>query len=555
MRGIAMALIDELERAGVARRGPGGIRVADNSGISPSVKKHWGDVGKRMYSDMEKAFVDPKTGKLAAAPPIETPAQTASSAPPGAARMRAAPEGSVPTTTPPRPPGEVPGPKALIIHHTGGRGDHKGVIRTLNERGLGVQYIIDREGNLHTTGMPSRHMRPGQGKGAGLNNSNTVGVEIIGRDDTDILPVQVEAAKKLREQLGLKPEQVYGHGEVNTHKQATEGSTVVKAIRGEGGASPTATAYAPVNQPAAKAPAQKAIDQATSGRASATRGVDIPDRPGSSPKAPQQNAPASPAARPEPQQMDWFKRNAYLQKDRDTGTYLNPELARQAGATDLPPLAKAMSDAVKTTPPSVARGGAEVSPAARPRPVPAQAPGGPGIPAGLGDYLVKPGGQGWGDPPAPTVRDTFTRPASETTFTVAEKTGMPGAMSSGPPLYPPLSSPGDLSPTPMAGDKSRGLSIGLPNSGLINAPPQQTPTPFAAPPAQAASPVASFTPQPVNIPPPPWAQNWTGAGGGFGGGWGTGGFGMPWLQPFDTAGGWGGLGGMGGIGGVGFGGM
>jgi hypothetical protein len=136
---------------------------------------------------------------------------------------------------PPRPPGNIPPPNsrtALIIHHSGGRGDHHGVINTLNQRGLGAQYIIDRNGNIHETGLPSRHMRTGQGVGKGLGNHNTYGVEIIGKDDNDILPVQIEAAKKLREQLNIDPKQVFGHGEVNTHKQRTEGQRVVQAIRG-----------------------------------------------------------------------------------------------------------------------------------------------------------------------------------------------------------------------------------------------------------------------------------------------------------------------------------
>ena len=141
---------------------------------------------------------------------------------------------------PPRPPGNIPvasggNRTALIIHHSGGRGDHHGVINTLNQRGLGAQYIIDRNGNIHETGLPSRHMRPGQGVGKGLDNSNTYGVEIIGKDDNDILPIQIEAAKKLREQLGIDPKRVFGHGEVNTHKQATEGQQVVRAIRGMSG--------------------------------------------------------------------------------------------------------------------------------------------------------------------------------------------------------------------------------------------------------------------------------------------------------------------------------
>lgn len=131
--------------------------------------------------------------------------------------------------------GELGDRKGFIIHHTGGRGDVGGVINTLNQRGLSVQYVIDREGQIHQlmpSGSRASHMRKGQGVGAGLSNKNTEGVEIIAKDDSDVLPVQVEAAKRLAQQLGYAPNQVYGHGEVNPHKQKTEGATVVSAIRG-----------------------------------------------------------------------------------------------------------------------------------------------------------------------------------------------------------------------------------------------------------------------------------------------------------------------------------
>ena len=131
--------------------------------------------------------------------------------------------------------GELGDRKGFIIHHTGDRGDVGGVINTLNQRGLSVQYVIDREGQIHQlmpSGSRASHMKKGQGVGAGLSNSNTEGVEIIAKDDSDVLPVQVEAAKRLAQQLGYAPNQIYGHGEVNPHKQKTEGATVVSAIRG-----------------------------------------------------------------------------------------------------------------------------------------------------------------------------------------------------------------------------------------------------------------------------------------------------------------------------------
>lgn len=132
--------------------------------------------------------------------------------------------------------------KGYIIHHTGGGGTVDGVINTLKQRGLGAQYVIDREGTVHQLmpdGAVGRQMMNGWGKGAGLSNRNTIGVEVIARDDKDVLPVQVAAAQQLGASLGQKygfdpAKSTFGHGEVNPgHKEADEGATITAAIRGQ----------------------------------------------------------------------------------------------------------------------------------------------------------------------------------------------------------------------------------------------------------------------------------------------------------------------------------
>jgi hypothetical protein len=168
--------------------------------------------------------------------------------PVGVTRLGAA-ESAAPTTTPQTiAPGAMNAatgqpPEAFIMHHTGGRGTPADVQNVLRQRGLGVEYIMDREGNIIRAGnpgaaniMPEAKYRSspilGQGK-TFLNNSNIVGMEVIGRDDKDITPAQVEAAKRfIREKYPNTP--VYGHGEVNPgHKEADEGMTIVNAIRRE----------------------------------------------------------------------------------------------------------------------------------------------------------------------------------------------------------------------------------------------------------------------------------------------------------------------------------
>jgi murein DD-endopeptidase MepM/ murein hydrolase activator NlpD len=130
--------------------------------------------------------------------------------------------------------------KGFVMHHTGKiNGGAEGVKKVLQQRNLATQFVIDREGNVTRMlqdGTRGAHMKGDSdqtelNKKLGLNNSNTEGVEIIADDDADILPVQAAAAARLAAQQGYKAEQIYGHGELNSHKQATEGSTAAKRAR------------------------------------------------------------------------------------------------------------------------------------------------------------------------------------------------------------------------------------------------------------------------------------------------------------------------------------
>lgn len=122
----------------------------------------------------------------------------------------------------------------IIFHHTAGGGKPADIVNVLNQRGLGVQYVMDRDGSVYMTlpdGSRGAHMRPSQV--AALDNSNTIGVEMIARDNDDVTPAQVAASRQL---FGMLRErfpkiQPYGHGEVNAHKQTTEGMAAVQSIR------------------------------------------------------------------------------------------------------------------------------------------------------------------------------------------------------------------------------------------------------------------------------------------------------------------------------------
>jgi hypothetical protein len=137
--------------------------------------------------------------------------------------------------------GHMDNVQGMVVHHTGGGKTVEDVIRTFKERGVAANFVIDREGQVHQIlpdGAEGRHIMKGWGAvGEGKSNANMEGVEIIAKDDKDVLPVQRDAAMRLiqarADKWGYDPARgVFGHGEVNPgHRQETEGMTVVNAMR------------------------------------------------------------------------------------------------------------------------------------------------------------------------------------------------------------------------------------------------------------------------------------------------------------------------------------
>ena len=124
--------------------------------------------------------------------------------------------------------------KYFVIHHTAGRGKADDVINILNDRNLGVQWVIDRDGKVFRTfpegltawhaGTDAKDRKPGAPRD--LENSTAQGVEVIAKDDSDVLPSQVLAAFKLLKWLEFKEDDVWGHGEITFNKESTEGATI-----------------------------------------------------------------------------------------------------------------------------------------------------------------------------------------------------------------------------------------------------------------------------------------------------------------------------------------
>jgi hypothetical protein len=117
--------------------------------------------------------------------------------------------------------------KYFILHHTAGRGTPQGVVDILNNRRLGVQWVIDRDGGIYQTlpkGSFGQHVAPNKGSApSDMSNRTSQGVEIIGSNDKDILIKQCKSALMIIKDLGYSLSNVYGHGEVQSNKMATEG--------------------------------------------------------------------------------------------------------------------------------------------------------------------------------------------------------------------------------------------------------------------------------------------------------------------------------------------
>jgi hypothetical protein len=144
-----------------------------------------------------------------------------------------------------------PAPQGFVFHHSGGT-TLQGLRATLQDRGLGSEYLMDRDGTIYAYGQPgSPHMQPNDrwgGIAPGLTNANALGMELVARNNQDVTPAQVAAAQRfIAANYPTTP--VYGHGEVNPgHKQADEGMAVVNAIRADRAAPVQLAAAAPADR-------------------------------------------------------------------------------------------------------------------------------------------------------------------------------------------------------------------------------------------------------------------------------------------------------------------
>jgi hypothetical protein len=126
-----------------------------------------------------------------------------------------------------------------VLHHTGGD-NLEGAIKTLQQRNLSYNYLIDKDGKIHQLlpeGITAFHAGATV-KMPNINNQNTIGVSLVGKDDKAVTPEQIEATKRLQTYLssvyGYPVTSAFGHGDLSANKQETEGKTARDAIRSMG---------------------------------------------------------------------------------------------------------------------------------------------------------------------------------------------------------------------------------------------------------------------------------------------------------------------------------
>lgn len=137
------------------------------------------------------------------------------------------------------PQGGAIKPRGIVFHHTSGT-TSEGAIATLRKRGLSYNYLIEPDGTVVTLvpgGKSSFHMKPDE-SGRGLGNHDTIGISFVARNNGAVTEKQREVGRTLAareaEKYGIGQDMVFGHGDLNAHKEKDEGHAVVGDIRRNG---------------------------------------------------------------------------------------------------------------------------------------------------------------------------------------------------------------------------------------------------------------------------------------------------------------------------------
>jgi hypothetical protein len=136
--------------------------------------------------------------------------------------------------------------KSVVFHHTGSD-NVQSALNTLKKgdpfRGggsFGYHYYIDKDGTVYQ-GAPlnvrTNHVMPSSSSlrtaGDGVDNKNSIGISFVGsgKETPEQIASGTKVAAAVMQQYGIKPDSVFGHGELQKNRESGEGMSAVAAIR------------------------------------------------------------------------------------------------------------------------------------------------------------------------------------------------------------------------------------------------------------------------------------------------------------------------------------
>lgn len=145
--------------------------------------------------------------------------------------------------------------QGIVVHHTGGDKGVEDMVKyghtTDPERGgsFGYHFYIDRDGTIYQAAPMDRrtnHIKDPEHRrrkdGGDLSNANSIGISLVAPGSGKETPEQIDAAQRLAHSLArnynIDVSKIVGHGDLQTDREAGEGSAVTKLLRG--GAAPEA---------------------------------------------------------------------------------------------------------------------------------------------------------------------------------------------------------------------------------------------------------------------------------------------------------------------------
>lgn len=130
----------------------------------------------------------------------------------------------------------------LITHYTGTSAPFENLVkytlRVDKARGgqFGYHFVIDEDGKIvQTAPLSKRTNQIRSNAKIGVHNANAIGISLHARSEGHITKAQIAAglalANALSSTFNIPKASIYGHGEINAHKDPVEGITLAKALR------------------------------------------------------------------------------------------------------------------------------------------------------------------------------------------------------------------------------------------------------------------------------------------------------------------------------------